>query len=128
MEVGVLSRRKPLLFLRSDLNGRRGGFEPQRSQVRCLRTKLNMLKTRGMPAAKNKLRFTRTGSIFFVASHSVLGLKGRIWSQVVGGQAPVDSALPPKVVISCRRDSSSAKKVAFCVDETTLDFASVHFV
>ena len=67
------------------------------------------------------------GPHFFVAGHSVLGVKGRIWSQVVGGEAPLDTALPPKVIISCRRDSSFAKKVAFCVDETTPDFDNVRF-
>ena len=64
---------------------------------------------------------------FFVAGHSVLGVKERIWSQVVGGEAPLDAALPPKVVISCRRDICFAKKVAFCVDETTPDFDNVRF-
>ena len=84
-------------------------------------------KNEGHADSQKSFVFYPHGKHFFVASHSVLGLKGRIWSQVVGGQAPLDSALPPKVVISCRRDAFFQKENAFGVDETTLNFASVRF-
>ena len=49
-------------------------------------------------------------------------LNGLAWP----GSAPLGSALPhkelPKVGVWCRRDNMFSKKLAFSVDETTLDF------
>ena len=61
------------------------------------------------------VRFAYTRHDFFRARVGLAGLG-------LGGRG---SVLPPKVVVSRRRDSMFSKEVAFRVDETTLDFENV---
>jgi len=58
-----------------------------------LRTKMSMLKTRGVLAAKNKLCFTRTGRYLFLAAALSWGARGGLEGQV----APALSSDPVKV-------------------------------
>ena len=65
---------------------------------------------------------------FFLFISGVDIFMGRIFQNSLEwpGPAPLGSALPhkelPKVGVWCRRDNIFSKKLAFGVDETTLDF------
>ena len=74
--MNVSCRRNPLLYKPSDLNGGPQGFEALLSQVPRLLTKVSMAKARGALAAKNMLRFTRTGRILFGRPFGVGGSGG----------------------------------------------------
>ena len=75
-KVHVLRKRKPLFPRPSDLNGGHEGFDNECAQIQRLRTEMNMMKSRGAPAAKTYCHLTRTGSMFFLLVVQCWGRRG----------------------------------------------------